>query len=417
MGYDIHQSKAVRDKRMADYQQKIDAAKAKDKLLQQERTLEVHKEIQAEMFKMASEGMGKLVWANGNLSYEHGKDAKMSKLDLYNHFSKYASGKNINLDKEAFDGLYEQYKATQNDLWLESFRYATATGAREKDVHELFRRNERFAKDFMEVESTGFAPDDPNKLEFSAYKPSGEYMRHGDSWMGTGAWAEWMGENPWKTAGIGAGVAGAGYMARGPIGRGLKGGYGMIGGKPGLAAIGIPMALQAMGAPEGIQTAAGVASSGYFLGKAGETLYKNQIHKAVSHLPKKDLVSLAKNLNVDSKALKGTKPVVEKALGDRMRASSGLKIRNAVKKLDTKAAKTVGQKLWSWSGRATKNIGKGATRGSKIGAAAMAAYSIYDLATTLLADDEPLKPYTTEVSRDELESIKAYLKEQGLETQ
>ena len=414
MALDMYSGRAKQQALMDDYQKRLDAAKEKDKLIQQERTLKMHQEIQREMFKMASEGMGRLTYANGQLKYEHGKDAKMSKVDLWNHFTEYANKKNIQLDQETFNGLYEQYKAEQNDLWLESFRFAEASGAKAKDFHKLFRSNERYAKDFMDVESTGFAPDDPNKLEFSQYKPSGQYMRHGDSWMGAGPISEWVGENPWTTAGIGAGVAGAGYMARNPIGRVLKGGYGMIG-PGGLAAIGVPAALGMMGAPQGLQTAAGVASSGYFLGKAGETVFRNQVNKAASHLTKPQMIDLAKKLGVDDKALKGSKAVVEKALGDKVRSSSALNIGKAVKTTKGKAEKTIGSKLLSWTGRAGSNIGKG-SRGGKIGAGVMAAYSIYDLATTLLGEDE--QPMRAEgLGSEEIQSLAEALRNQGLPTE
>ena len=150
--------------------------------------------------------------------------------------------------------------------WLESFKYATVSGAKLKDVHGLFRENEAFRKDFMDIEATGFHPEDVDgRLEFSAFKPSGSYMRHGESFMGMGAIPEWMGEHKGTTAGIGVGALGLGYLGRKRIPNFMKGG-----GMKSSAAAFAPMLLRGAGAPEGAVDIARLASGGY-LGKKALT--------------------------------------------------------------------------------------------------------------------------------------------------
>lgn len=358
--------------------------KRRDTLKAKRRT-EFHEEVQRTLIERAHQGLGRLVWANNQLRYTPGADKKATKIELWNEFSKLANEKGLTLHQETFDALYDNFKATQNDLFLQSFRYAVDGGMTEKAFRKEFRDNPRLKEDFIDVEATGFAPDDIEKLDFSAWKPDGSYMRHGDDFMGKGAWAEWMGENPWTTAGIGAGILGAGYLGRKPLGSLLsRVTGGGIGGVGTLGAFAAPSVASYLGASPEVQKGTRALSDAYLIKKAYDAgvtptalknLPKTQLIKSIAVESSDDLRKTAKALNVKV-GKKTTDDALRKKLFNKIEKQT---FKQSSKQLAKAGGKSVMRRLGTISGKAIARQAGGSVAPG-IGNLIMAGWSAADLA-------------------------------------
>jgi len=381
----------MRDRKAAQVQQmqqQQQVFQQQQEAIKQKRTSDFYRALQAEFVDLLDKSTAKVTYANGKLSYSPGMDGT-SKNDLWNKFKSIANNKNIPIDSQTFDSLYNEFQSARNAKWRESFDYATVSGAKPEDVHALFRENETFRKDFMDIEATGFDTSTEqgvmDRNDFSTtYRPSGSYMRHGDTFMGMGAVPEWIGDNPWTTTGIGAGVAGAGFMARNPI----KNLFSKIGGGGAgtLAAFAGPAALGMLGAPKGVQDTGRAAADAYFIGQAvkdikgsgGLNAYKNlgkqQINKSIVTSNMDDLVKTAKDLNVKV-AKKATEESLRKKL---IKKVSGQTYSKTSQALASGASKSIWKRLFAIGGKAAARQAGGSVAPG-IGNLLMAGWSAYDL--------------------------------------
>ena len=107
MGIDLQ---GMRDRKAAQiqaYQQQQDEHKIRQDALKQERMAIFYNDLRTEFKELLNRGTAKVVWANGKLSYSPGADGT-SKNDLYNKFKRIAGNKNLPLDHDQFNALYNE---------------------------------------------------------------------------------------------------------------------------------------------------------------------------------------------------------------------------------------------------------------------------------------------------------------------
>jgi hypothetical protein len=206
-------------------------------------------------------------------------------------------------------------------------------------------------------------------------------MRHGDSWMGMGAVPEWIGEHPGKTAGIGVGMAGLGYLGRNKLkalaGKIGPGGFGTLG------AFAVPSALEAAGAPKEVKYPARIIADSYLLHKAVkggggikgiQNIGKSQINKSIIKSNMDELVKTAKDLNVKV-GKKATEESLRKSLIKKVEKQTFNKTSRA---LASGTSKGILRRLATWGGKtAMRQAGGSAAPG--IGNIIMAGWSAADL--------------------------------------
>ena len=364
----------------------LDANRQRQEAIDAQRTSDFYRALQTEFQNLLQKGSSSVSYSNGNLQYNPGNLAIKDKTTLWNEFQRIAKSKQIPIDVETFNTLYNDFKSAQNATWRKSFDEAIAMGAREKDVHRLFRDDPRFAKDFLDIEATGFSADElgtMERLEFSKYKPSGSYMRHGDTFMGSGAIPEWMGDNPLTTTGIGLGAAGGAYMLRNKLPNFLKGGAM----KSGAAAF-TPMLMSQLGAPQGATHIARLASAGYLGKKAITNVPKDYksirgalsssvrdgMMKDIKAMQSKELREMARAFDIKDKGIK--KAALQKTVSNKIKDQS---VKQTVSTLGKKkGANYLRNKAALWGVKAAGRQAAGSSL-PLIGNVAMGLWSAYDL--------------------------------------
>ena len=329
--------------------------KTRNAELKQKRELAFYRDFQNKLVTRADASSGRVTFMNGVLGYNEGASDDISKIGLWNEFQTLANQKDVTIDKQLFDQMYQEFVTQKNAKWYDAFEYALSSGADPDDLKELFKTNPKYRRDFLTVQNS--LPMDESGQYYRGMmgeaQPTGAEMR-GENWV-SGA-ADWAKEHPLMATGaaVGTGLAakkfgpglvnrlqgmggGGGVPAAGGWGPGGKFMTGLRGAGPAFTGQLAGMGLGMLGMDE---RTAGFAGAGIGGGLTGRHMYrtmqplynvgvKEALSASLSKGGKAAIIKNAEALGVSGKTVsnikkgvKGSQAVAKAAIKKKVAASS-----------------------------------------------------------------------------------------------